>query len=500
MMLEESAVSNSSRGLSLKIWILFICAWLLAKLPFLFLSDIPLNADIAVHLSMAQAWIQGEAPKFMWGQNYLGSLETLWIALWMRIFPLSAPSYFLPNLALALIADLLFLKCAIPLLKNGARALLMVFLVISPFAVLEPQLHPCYSYTLISIFIFWACLIKTGFIQGILLGLAFYTQPIAIYFIAPFFLFYLLAQQWKKALFFLLGFSILVLFIAYPIAGPSMNVGVLVNSIGQRDVTGVSHWFSNYFWLLLGFLPQNSLWIKLGLALFALQALVFLVILGLRRKTLWAMALPSRRFFWLMAFTFLFIPLSFILRKYDLVDDGIKRYLWLWHYPFYFVICWLLSRVGKGFKLVAGASIIFFIALLSWRAFQTYQSGRSIENADLLFKKVIAEMRQRDLRGVVGDYWAVYPIAYFSTEDGPLIPGAALKGNMRNKEWRNKISALTQVAYVCWKDENWCEKNPPGQIRVGVKRYDRISSSPPLTIQQGPESLVFQVYEESLDF
>lgn len=504
---EERKLSENVEKISIKIWILFFLAWLSVKIPYLFLSELPLNADIAVHLMMAKAWLQGEGSKFMWGQNYLASLETLWIALWMRVFPLSAPWYFLPNLMLGLIADLLFLLCAKRLVKRPAFFLLMALLVFAPFEVLEPQIHPCYSYTLLSIIFFAACLWKSALGRGLLLGLAFYIQPISVYYIFPLILYYPLLKQWKKFSLLLLGVSIPLLFAFLPVAGPSMNLGILFSDGASRSVVEAAKVFISYMLALIGIplaaASRGNIWqLLLGGAVLGLFVVCILKNFKKWKSQFQQMDERKKTFAWLMLFTFVFIPTSFMIRKYNIVDDGIKRYLWLWHYPFYFGICFLISSVEFKRKALIIFSSLVIVGLMAFQSLSGYFKFQKASDPNYLFKQVISHLRSKDIQGMVGDYWAVYPSAFFSTEEGgELIKAFPLSGAMvRKTNWVMPVSIQPRVAYLCWKEERWCVNPPPEQLQVGINRFEIDPSEPLVMIRQGDESLSLQIYQRSMDF
>lgn len=475
-------------------WILFIIAWLLIKFPFLFFQPNGLNGDVAIHLLMAKEWFQGGASKFMWGQGYLGTLESLWNALWFYVLPLHFPWYYLPNLILAAIADLLFLKFAQRFLSFRSILFLMIFLILSPWAVVEPQVHPCYSYTIVSIFVFLSFLLPAHFWKGFLLGLAFYTQPISLYFIFPFFAYYFFFRKWKNLIKLFLGFLIPLLFALLPVAGPAMDWGILFSTEGSRNIAGTTHLFLYYVNSLLGlsFIP-----VICGIIVLSFFIFLFSKLSGIKQD-FQQMSESNRMFLWVMGISFFLIPFLFIFKRYGIVDDGIKRYLWLWHYPFYFGICYLFGKYETSFKKLGSIFFfLFWLMILGGQTLWIYSKIKPNVNPDQNLKSAIEYLRLKNMTGITGDYWAVYPIAFFSLLDGGdgLIKACPSYGIIRRSKWVMPVSSMPRIAYVCWKSDIWCQKDPPPQVNLGLNQYVPDSTEPLWQTGEGDENITIQIYE-----
>ena len=290
---------------------------------------------------MAADWENSGFSKFMWGSGHLGTLEILWNTLWTKIIPFKFPFLWLPTLWIGLCADLLFIWIAARILSLYSWLILLVFLIFFPKELLYPQFQLNLTYTTVTLLSLLAILITNRFLRGFLLGLAFYAQPISLYFIIPTFVFILWRRRERFFTKTLIGFLIPALFTLLPIAGSGLDLSVLFG--GGED----QRYFFSAFKLVCSSLliffgypstKENTLsphfFAMLGsMSLYTIILIFFLKNRKSYQEKISQLPEKDQLFSRVMEFGFVFIPIFFITKKFYIFDEPIIRYLWLWHYP-----------------------------------------------------------------------------------------------------------------------------------------------------------------------
>lgn len=490
MSLGENLVSMKKGWLIL----IFVILWGLLRAPVLIHPDGPLNADVAFNLLMSTHWKDEGWIKFMWGSHYIGTIETLWNALWFFILPIRQPFVMIPNYLLALGCDLLFLKLASRWLPLRTLIVLGIFLIFLPSLFLEAQLMPAFSYTTLAIFVFLALLTSHGFLQGILLGLAFYIQPLSMYFIVPFFGYYLLSRSRRHLLFLFIGFLIPFLFAVLPVAGPTMDLKIMVAAgdvADTRQIWRAVKYISLIFLAFLGYpISRDTLQsCDTILLVFSIPLMVgFFGLLIKKRKDF-----QVNLFITVMVISLILVPLCFLMRKYSVIDMGTRRYLWLWHFPVYFFMGCLFEKMR-----VRGVLVVYLMVFLSVVLWDR-RMIRTGDKPDIVFEKVVAYLQEEDIEGVVGDYWAVYPVAFLTDRSERPIKAVPLRGIVRKPEWRISVGLMPRVAYLCLTEAVNCDKTPPQTFKVGLNRFVIDSSEERrdfLGTNQG--NMVVQIYKQDI--
>ncbi len=486
-------------------WIYAFCLlWLALKIPFILFPDKPLNGDVAVHLLMALEWFKGGASKFMWGQEYLGTLETLWNALWFKILSPSMPYLWLSNLCLSLLCDLLFLRCALPFLKREASFFIFFLLLFSPFLLIEFQIYPSYSYTVVGILVFSSFLVPYNFLRGFLLGMAFYVQPISLYFIFPIFLYFIVFRKGWDFLKISLGFLIPFLFTVLPWLGPGLDWEIIRGGDGKRQVKRALEFISSYFLNLLG-LSSRSVLLDPPLPLF-LSALgvegLLLFFLAKNEIFSWKKFKSLRDsnplFYWTMLLGLFLIPTLFILRR-SILDDPAKRYLWLWHYPVYFFASYLLGHFFSKPLKIYKISVGVFLALFLYHYLTPLYFLRKKNDPNEGFSQALKYLQDKDIQGIVGDYWAVYPVSFLSYASDHAIKAYPLYDALvRKSSWALPISMMPRIAYLCTSGDHWCELKPPSRIKIALNNFAKDKTEPEWKFSKEENEIVIQIYE--LDF
>ena len=484
-------------------WLLLFClAWFFLRLPSLLFPQDELNGDVSVHLLMALDWFQGGASRYMWGQNYLGTLENLWGALWFKVLPLKFPYLYLPTALLALLADLLFLSLASRVLPVRSLIFLILFLLFAPHILVDEQILPAFSYSIVSILGFLAIAALSPLARGFCLGLAFYVQPISVYFTVPLIFYELLNKNWRRLGWIALGALPPLLFAYFSMTPIDESAGA-----SERPT---QYYFYQPFRLILSFfvmlfgypvtkheLTTTPSFIALagGFTLGGLFVILFLAF-PLKRIAQW-----SRGFGGLLTFVMLcqliLIPVLFMIKSYSGFDGYTNRYLWLWHYPVYFFAGWILgkwSQEGMGKRAYALLILLCLTAGSLWGKFQLLKSP----NPNQIFRAAVDYLRDQRISGVMGDYWAVYPIALLTRLDGPMILPAPLHGSIeRNRAWSEEVGQMPRVAYLCLKAEPWCEKPAPEEIEVLGSKFKPDLIGKTISMPNQKEDLLIRIYSQS---
>jgi hypothetical protein len=438
--------------------------------------------------------------KFMWGQNYLGTLETLWNAFCYTIIPAKYPFLFIPTSLLGLAADLLFLANARKILSSAALSFLMILLLFLPPYMVMPQIQPAFSYTVLAILAFSAFFLKNAIMRGLLLGIAFYVQPISIYFIFPVAIYSLLQQNWKQFGQEIIGFALPLLLTLSRIGGPSLGAEIMQGS-GVVSVSKALDVVSAVFLSLFGYPYSNFIPPPPILAFIAALSFIFFLI---RR---WPPFLKNWRrlpegqglFVFTMSVQFLLIPFLFTIRNYGrgatLFDN---RYLWFWHYPVYLFSAYLLFEITTRIALKR-ILISCFAALLIFLGVERSVKAWQVADHDQILKEAVVYLRRNHISGVVGDYWAVYPLSFYSTVYKDWIWSVPLNsGKDRKPEWRDEIGKLSKIGYFCLTGEAWCKTRMPPQIKMAGSVFEPDPSEDKMIFQGPRHELVLKIYKRTL--
>lgn len=484
--------------------VFYIFFWCLIRLPFLIHLPYPINADVAVHLQMAFSWFEGGAGKFMWAQNYLGTLETLWNAVWFKIIPHQPACFFVPNAILALICDLLFLKVASKFLSRYALVVLAVLLLFLPPLLFDEQLQPAFSYTTLFILVLLSLLTSNIFFRGFLLGAAFYTQPISIYFVVPLILWNLFCHRLKGFYFLILGLLLPLLFSFLPIFGEGMTLSPM-NAGKHYYFASTAKFTFSYLSAFFGYpldlnhFSRTIIWI-LGIGIFSLLIISFIQQRNKIRKIL-ENALDADQAFVVFLSAFFIIPFLVIVRKYESFDlEFLKRYLWLWHYPVYFFAALILGKCfeKKRFRVIA----LFLLSFFSVSSLYQTSLHFDKKNHQQIFENTVQRLQQKNVHFVIGDYWAIYPVVLFGLiEKIPILalPTSNYSTN-RKKEWIPEFQKASEVAYLCLRGEVWCDKNPPDQVNASIYSFEKDKDQPSQFFHDGDSSLMIQFFHKKADF
>ncbi len=487
---------------------LFIFFWILLRIPSLLHSTTPLNADVAVQLMMVLDWDNTGWTKFMWGSNYLGTLESLWNVLWFKILPPQMPYFWLPTALLSLACDLLFLHIASKILSFKALCILFIFLVLLPTQFLSPQIEPNLSYTTLALFSFLAILSRSSFLRGFLLGIAFYVQPISVYFTLPIFIYTGIRLGKKELLKLTLGFLPPFLFTILPIAGPALDLRILFGWGGERHVWGAIQLTATTFLSFLGFLFKENTFFSppLIFILMSYSIFIFLITSLIKRKIFFETKLGNlpetdRLFVVVMNFGILVIPVLFFLRKYGTFDTGAARYLWLWHFSIYFFTAYLLGAFLEEGKNIKKIFVYLLLGLFIYSSLFTRWSLWKEPDHDMIFKNTIQYLRDKHINGIVGDYWSVYPISFFTFQEEDPIKSLPIIGGKRISKWITPVSTLPRVAYVCFNNTRCSkDKNPPKHLSIWLSNFITDQAEQKMVFQGPNQEMIVQIYEKDFDF
>ncbi len=494
-----------------KILLLFFFSlfWVLWRLPYFKHLEI-LNGDYAINYIMAHFWFREGPYKFMWGNQYLGTLETFWNALWFLKLPLEMPYLKIPNAILALLADICFLF----LFLNRSKFFvicLSLFLVFFPnyIRLIDPQLVPGYSYSVLCLLIFLALLLTNTFARGFLLSLAFYTQPIAVYFIAPVFLYYFLQRQWKQTLLLVAGFLPPFLFTVLPWGGAELNFKELSGKVGERllfeTLQLFAHNITAFFGLLSDFMNKTH---SVSFILLMLIGFIGLKIFTLKRlhhkiytNKIFKMEQVSLSE-WVFLISFLLIPLLFIIRKYEAAgfDVGISRYLWLWHFPLYYIVALLFEKIVKyNKKPELFALALFFPLFIALSLFRIPEDLRQ-EDPNQNLRTIVSYLREQKSFYVIGDYWDVYPLSFFSIaeskqEEEQWIISRPFPGAIREYAWAKQVESAPEIYFLCRGSIQNCEKTFVAELKLKSKKFIK-SNLPSIEFsEKNAEPYSLQKYE-----